>query len=88
MNIRYQEKILASISKDKDSGCWIWKGQVSNSGYGKLMIKYDNNRTKTEGAQEVSYIGFIGPVPQGMFVKHVCENQLCVNPEHLKIFKP
>jgi len=88
MNNRFQEKILSSISKDEDNGCWMWKGQISNSGYGKLMIKDESNRTKTESAQKVSYIGFIGPIPQGMLVKHNCNNRLCVNPEHLILFNP
>jgi len=85
MNVRYQEKILNNIARDTDSGCWIWRGQISNSGYGKLMIKDENNRTKTEGAQEVSYIAFNGPITQNTFVKSNCNNRLCVNPEHLKL---
>lgn len=88
MNTRFQEKILSNIVKDTESGCWIWRGQISNSGYGKIMIKDESNRTKTEGAKEVSYIGFIGPIPQGLFAKADCNNRLCVNPEHLGLFDP
>ena len=87
MNSRYQEKILSNISKDEESGCWIWRGQISNSGYGKLMIKDENNRTRTEGAQEVSYIAFTGPIIKNAFVKSSCNNRLCVNPKHLKLVK-
>jgi len=87
MNKRYQEKILTNINKDEDSGCWMWKGQISNSGYGKLMIKDDSNRTKTEGAQEVSYIAFKGPITENSLVKSSCNNRLCVNPDHLNLVK-
>jgi len=88
MNERLQQKILSNITKDDESGCWLWNGQISNSGYGKIMIKDENNRTKMEGAQEASYIAFIGPIPEGLMVKHSCNNRLCVNAEHLITFKP
>ena len=87
MNERLQQKILSHIFKDENSGCWIWKGQISNSGYGKLMIKDEVYGTKTEGAQEVSYMAFIGPIKRDYLVKNHCRNRLCVNPEHLLIHK-
>ncbi|MCW8955578.1 MAG: HNH endonuclease [Gammaproteobacteria bacterium] len=87
MNQRLQQLILSNIIKDETSGCWLWQGQISNSGYGKLMIHDETNRTKTEGAQEVSYMAFIEPVTRGMIVQHNCNNRLCVNPEHLILHK-
>jgi len=83
MNERLQQKILSHIFKDENSGCWIWKGQISNSGYGKLRIKDEVYGTKTEGAQEVSYMAFIEPIVQGTIIRQNCNNRLCVNPEHL-----
>ena len=85
MNERLQQKILSNISKDENSGCWLWKGQISNSGYGKLKIKDEYTQTKTESAQKVSYMAFIGPVSPGLLVKSSCDNRLCVNPDHLKL---
>ncbi|MCW8935454.1 MAG: hypothetical protein OQK98_12075 [Gammaproteobacteria bacterium] len=83
MNERLQQKILSNIVKDENSECWIWKGQVSNSGYGKIKIKDEVYGTKTEGAQEVSYMAFIEPITQGAIIRQNCNNRLCVNPEHL-----
>lgn len=88
MNIRLQRKILTNIVKDENGGCWLWTGQISNSGYGKLRIKDDNNQTRMESAQHVSYTAFIGLVPEGMLTRQVCNNRLCVNPDHLELFDP
>lgn len=88
MNKQLQKKILMNITKDEDSQCWLWKGQISNSGYGKLMIKDENYTTHTCGAQEVSYMAFKGDIPEGMIARHHCSNRLCVNPDHLTIYKP
>lgn len=88
MNKPLQNKILANIIKHDSNGCWLWRGQISNSGYGKLMIKNESNQIKMEGAQEVSYKAFIEPIPKNSFVRHTCPNRLCVNPEHLEIFTP
>ena len=88
MNIRLQRKILTSIRKDEDSNCWLWTGQISNSGYGKVMLSDDNHQTHMESADHVSFMAFIGPIPKGLLTRQTCHNRLCVNPQHLELFNP
>ena len=32
-----RQRLLDSVVSDPDSGCWLWRGQISNSGYGRIM---------------------------------------------------
>lgn len=70
-----------------DSGCWVWQGQISNSGYGRTMIRDEDNKVKMVSAQSASYQQFISEVPDGYLVKQSCGNRLCINPQHLSLFK-
>ena len=70
-----------------DSGCWIWQGQVSNSGYGRTKIRNTDKTLKMVSAQSASYQHFIAEVPDGYLVKQSCGNRLCINPQHLVLLK-
>ena len=70
-----------------DSGCWIWQGQISNSGYGRMMERDTHNTVKMISAQSASYQQFIAEVPDGYLVKQSCGNRLCINPQHLELMK-
>jgi predicted XRE-type DNA-binding protein len=76
-----EEAIHRFLSKIEisPSGCWIWVGTNSKSGYG--MFKEDG---KYYRAHRYSYEFFIGQIPDGLLIRHKeCNNPLCVNPEHL-----
>jgi hypothetical protein len=34
-------------------------------------------------SHRVSYMVFVGAIPDGAIIMHVCDNPLCVNPSHL-----
>ena len=81
---RNQKNLLAMTQLDEVSDCWIWRGQISNSGYGRTMIR-DDKGTKMVSAQKASYLQFLNEVPDGYLVKQSCGNRLCINPKHLEL---
>lgn len=66
-----------------EAGCWIWQGVPSSTGYGTVGI----NR-HTYLAHRVYYERYIGPIPKGLHLDHLCRVLLCVNPLHLEAVTP
>lgn len=61
------------------TGCWLWQGHLTRSGYAQFLI----SRAKRMAAHRAAYVLFIGDIPEGMFVLHQCDTKACVNPFHL-----
>lgn len=64
--------------------CWTWTAARTGSGYGNFYIGRINGRKKCAPAHRVAYELFVGPIPDGLFIDHLCRNRACVNPAHLE----
>ena len=65
----------------RGQGCWEWIGMRSN-GYGRFRI---NNPRRKELAHRMAWILTYGSIPDGMVIRHKCDNTGCCNPDHLEI---
>lgn len=61
------------------SGCWNWARARNSRGYG-LCFRRDWRGL----AHRFSYMHFIGAIPAGTEIDHLCMNKACVNPAHLE----
>lgn len=73
-----RDRILRNVVVD-DNGCWLWQGAVTSNGYGKL-----GRLGRTWSAHRLSYEAFIGAIPDGLTIDHLCRVRHCANPEHLE----
>lgn len=73
------ERFLEKVSVDA-SGCWPWVGALKSNGYGSFR---GVDHTVVH-AHRFSYELFVGPIPEGLALDHLCRVRHCVNPDHLE----
>lgn len=77
MSVR--ERLLDRIFIDPITVCWNWAGSKAGGGYGLILVA-----GRVRGVHVLSYETFIGPIPDGLEIDHLCRNKGCINPEHLE----
>ncbi len=76
------ERFEAKVDRvSSATGCWLWTAQVDLHGYGQFWADPETGGVK---AHRWSYEHFVGPIPDGLSLDHLCRNPPCVNPAHLE----
>lgn len=85
MTVTVPERVIARILRriaEDDNGCWIWPGALAG-GYGHVgwdeATVHFNART-----HRALYEHFVGPIPAGLDLDHLCRVRSCCNPKHLE----
>lgn len=75
-----QALFYIKVGKPTKNGCWEWTGSRHPRGYGMVRIG-----RRAFVASRVAWTIKNGPIPEGLFVCHTCDNPPCCNPGHLFI---
>lgn len=60
--------------------CWRWTAAPDRYGYGQIKTAAGESPRR---AHAVAYELAYGPVPDGLELRHTCNNRWCVNPAHV-----
>ena len=74
----YVDRVLAKV-KVHPLGCWEYTGKLKRDGYAAVWTG-----SASMQVHRAVYFDFVGPVPDGLVLDHLCMNKRCVNPAHLE----
>lgn len=83
--VSFQERLLAKVDtngplQEDGTRCWVWLGHKTAAGYGCFIYR-EGRRLM---AHRAAYEEWVGPVPEGKEIDHLCRNTSCCNPLHLE----
>ena len=78
------QRFLYWVRVEGEKECWFWAGYRDPRGYGRFCRSVAANGGRPVAAHRLSYEMFIGPIPNGYQVHHLCINPSCCRPDHLE----
>jgi HNH endonuclease len=76
-----EKRFLGLISPEPNTGCWLWSGHTNRKGYAEFNFGGSGNNGL---AHRWAHEHFVGPIPEGHTIDHLCRMRSCVNPGHLE----
>jgi hypothetical protein len=81
-----RERILERVA-EQDGGysspCWISDRATNGVGYTQIWVGQEKFYT-----HRLAYQIFVGPIPDGLHIDHLCRQRACCNPVHLEPVTP
>lgn len=71
----FVSRFWARVENRGGDGCWEWIDNRKHKEYGRL---YESVTGKELRAHRIAFELAYGPIPDGLFVCHVCDNPACV----------
>lgn len=77
--MRTIEQVMSHLEPVTESGCLIWSKCIQ-FGYG--IVTFNGKQQKVH---RVMYEHFVGKVPEGLVLDHLCRVRCCANTHHLEV---
>lgn len=80
------DRLWRKVITNPATGCWEWQGYRMKEGYGQIGVG-----GRADGiilTHRAAYQIVNGPIPDGLFIRHKCDNPPCCNPDHLELGTP
>lgn len=74
------DRLMPRVTED-DNGCWNFQG-AKTEGYG--VIGLGGRDAGNDYTHRVTYRYFVGEIPSGLDLDHLCRNRACCNPWHVE----
>lgn len=78
-----EERFWSKVKIGAPTECWEWQAGIKENGRGHFMTGKKNYQ-----AHRVAWELTNGPIPDGLYVCHKCDNGKCCNPNHLFLGTP
>jgi hypothetical protein len=78
MDVKAFDRFIDKVALD-DGDCWLWLAAKDGKGYARFWYV-----DRMMPGHRLSYEHFIGSVPDGLELDHLCRIRDCVNPWHLE----
>ena len=73
-------RFMDKVEIGEGNTCWLWKASLKGAGYGSFFVA-----NKHLMAHRESFRIFKGPILKDKCIMHVCDNRICVRPDHLRM---
>jgi hypothetical protein len=79
---------IRSQTVTDSNGCWIWQRAFNNYGYSIISIKGSSKKGHCTLVHRLLWSLVNGPIPEGGWILHKCDNPPCINLDHLYLGTP
>ncbi|WP_374213841.1 HNH endonuclease signature motif containing protein [Streptomyces sp. A3M-1-3] len=77
-----EERLRSRLARNSETGCLEWTGATRPGGYG--AIRLGAPQRSSAPTHRVAYELWVGGIPVGLELDHLCFNPACCEPSHLE----